>query len=55
MQGKSKSPGAAAETVETRLAAFLRAHARRPDAIRADTRFSARLALERAFVAAPTD
>ena len=55
MHGKSKSLAAGPESVEARVAAFLKAHARRPEPLRIDTRFSARLALQRAFVAAPTD
>ena len=55
MQGKAKALAAGADTVEVRVAAFLKSHARRPDPVRVDTRFSARLALQRAFVAAPTD
>jgi hypothetical protein len=55
MQGQRTVFGEPVETVETRMAAFLKAHARRPEPVRPDTRFSARLALQRAFVAAPTD
>lgn len=54
MQGV-KVFGQPVETVESQLAAFLKAHPRRPQPVRPDTRFSARLALQRAFVAAPTD
>jgi hypothetical protein len=55
MQSTAKSPAQSSETTEARTAAFLKVHARRPEPDASDTRFSARLALQRAFVAAPTD
>lgn len=55
MQGPVKVFGEPVETVESRMAAFLKIHPRRPAPAAPDTRFSARLALQRAFVAAPTD
>jgi hypothetical protein len=55
MQGKLKVFGEPIETVESELAAFLKIHPRRPQPAAPSTRFSARLALQRAFVAAPTD
>lgn len=54
MQG-IKVFGEPVEAVESQLAAFMKVHPRRPPPVKPDTRFSARLALQRAFVAAPTD
>jgi hypothetical protein len=55
MKSQVKVFGEPLETVETRMAAFLKVHPRRAEPAKPDTRFSARLALQRAFVAAPTD
>ena len=55
MQSTAKSPAPPAARTEEPTAAFLKVHARRPEPEACETRFSARLALQRAFVAAPTD
>ena len=51
----ARKPVQAPLAADEQVAVFVRAHLRRPSEQAHEQRFSARLALQRAFVAAPTD